>query len=56
MEQKKTNPLSPYGVTDKEFDYFETFYRIERMSYWKGVLVGSVVTTALIILITIIAG
>lgn len=51
MDEKKTNPLSSYGVTDEEFEYFETFYRIERLSYWKGVLVGATVATVLCILI-----
>ena len=55
MEGKKTNPLSPYGVTDKEFKYFETFYRIERKAFWKGILLGAIGSAVICILVAIIA-
>ena len=54
MEDKNKNPLSPYGVTDKEFEYFETFYRIERLAFWKGVLLGTIASAAIAILINAI--
>lgn len=53
-EYKKTNPLSAYHVTDKEFEYFGEFYKIERRAYWKGIVIGSLVATALCILIAIV--
>lgn len=54
FEEEKTNPLSPYGVTDKEFEYFEIFYRIERLAFWKGVLLGAIASAATAILNAII--
>lgn len=51
--RKKENPLSSYNVTNKEFEYFEKFYKIERIAYWKGILMGAIVSTAVYILIAI---
>lgn len=55
MEIKNKNPLSEYGVTDKEFEYFEKFYKFERMAYWKGYLIGVATIGLICILIAIIA-
>ena len=53
-DNKKANPLSAYGVTDKEFAFYEKLYNLERKSYWKGVLVGYLIAMGGYILSTII--
>lgn len=54
MGDENKNPLSAYGVTDKEFEYFEKFYKIEQRAFWKGVSVGSVISSTIYILVAII--
>lgn len=39
-ETEKRNPLSAYGVSNKEFRYFEKFYVIEQKAFLKGLLAG----------------
>lgn len=53
-KQEKTNPLSGYEVTDREFEFYEAFYKEERKAFWKGfitVAVPVILVLALILLL-----
>ena len=52
-EEIKTNPLSSYGVTDKEFEFYEKFYSVEKKAFLKGFLLATVLVVTISILIAI---
>lgn len=53
MEENK-NPLSSYGVTDEQFEFYEAFYKHEVKAFWKGfftVLVLVILVPVIILLL-----
>lgn len=54
-ENKKTNPLSGYGVTDEEFEFYEKLYKFERNSYWKGIFTIAILVFLVLVVILLIA-
>lgn len=53
FQKENKNPLNSYWVTDKEFEFYEKFYWVERKAFVKGFLVATVLVTAISILIAI---
>lgn len=52
LKQNK-NPLNSYWVTDKEFEFYEKFYLVERKAFIRGFLLATVLVTAISVLIAI---
>lgn len=52
-ETEKRNPLSAYGVSNKEFRYFEKFYVIEQKAFSKGLLAGLCIAGVIWLLATV---
>ena len=52
-ETETRNPLSAYGVSNKEFKYFEKFYVIEQKAFLKGLIVGLCIAVLIWILATV---
>lgn len=52
-ENKNSNPLSSYGVTDKEFEFYEKFYLVEKKAFLTGFLMATVLVATISILIAI---
>ena len=54
-ENKKTNPLSGYGVTDEEFEFYEKLYRFESKIFWKGIFTMAILVFLVLAVILLIA-
>lgn len=54
QKDKNTNPLSGYGVSDKEFEFYKNVYKAEQRAFWKGVLTVFLITFVICSLVAIV--
>lgn len=49
----ETNPLSGYGVSNEEFEFYKKLYEFEKKAFCKGIFVVLGIMTGICILIAI---
>lgn len=54
MKNENNNPLSSYGVSDEEFEFYEKLYEFEQKSFCKGLFTALILIFAVLVLILIL--
>lgn len=54
MKNENNNPLSSYGVSDEEFEFYEKLYEFEHRSFAKGFITSLLIILAVCTLVAII--